>query len=114
MLYYLFYQLENWVVSIGYPPGAGNFYEIFPDPGAIDQKMRDVYYGEMKWSVKAWTGIGDTIHLTVFIVCGIAGRLSYVFPVILIGTNCWMAFALFLQRTKFRRFQSRITPVGGD
>jgi phosphatidylglycerophosphate synthase len=103
LLYYLFYQLENWIVSIGYPPGAGNFYEIFPDSEAIDEKTRDEYYREMKGSVKAWTGIGDTIHLTIFIVCGITGCISCIFPVILIGTNLWMVFALLLQRTKFKR-----------
>ena len=103
LLYYLFYQLENWVVSIGYPPGAGNFYEIFPDPGAIDEETRKEYYSEMRGSVKAWTGVGDTIHLTVFIVCGITGRISLIFPVILIGTNIWMVFALLLQRARFKR-----------
>ena len=103
LLYYLFYQLENWVVSIGYVQGAKNFYEIFPDPSRIDRSMRDLYYREMKSTVKIWAGIGDTIHLTIFIVCGIVGRLSLVFPIILIGTNGYMLFALFFQRARFKR-----------
>lgn len=104
LLYYLFYQLESWIVSIGYIPHARNFYEIFPDPASIDKGMRELYYKEMKSAVKIWSGIGDTIHLTIFIVCGIVGRLTYIFPIILIGTNLCMLFALFYQRTRFKRF----------
>ena len=103
LLYYLFYQLENLVVSVGYVPNAKNFYEIFPDPEKIDDTMRELYYREMKSTVKIWSGIGDTIHIMVFIVCGIINRITFIFPIILIGTNIIMLFALLFQRAKFKR-----------
>jgi hypothetical protein len=103
LLYYLFYQLENAVVSIGYIPYTSSFYEIFPDPKQIDGSTREFYYEEMRGSVKVWSWIGDTIHLTFFIVFGIANRITYIFPVILVGTNAWMLFALFYHRVKFKR-----------
>ena len=111
LLYYLFYQLENWIVSVGYIPYARNFYELFPDPASIDSKMRELYNREMKSSVKVWSGIGDTIHLTIFIVCGLVGRISYIFPIILIGTNVWMLFALCYQRARFKRLSLASTLI---
>jgi phosphatidylglycerophosphate synthase len=104
LIYYLFYQLENAVVSVGYIPYASGFYEVFPDPSQIDESTRERYYREMRGAVKAWSWIGDTIHITFFVIFGIANRLSLVFPVILVGTNIWMLFALFYQRAKFRNF----------
>lgn len=103
-LYYTFYRLENWVVSIGYPSSMGNFYTMFPEPEKIDGKTRERYYDEMRISVKLWSLIGDTIHLSIFVVCGLFSRPGFVFPILLIYTNGMMAAALFYQRWKFRQF----------
>ena len=73
--------------------------------------MRELYNREMKSSVKVWSGIGDTIHLTIFIVCGLVGRISYIFPIILIGTNVWMLFALCYQRARFKRLSLASTLI---
>ncbi len=102
-LYYLFYRLENVVVSIGYPSSVGNFYNLFPDPDRIDNATRELYYREMRFSVKLWSMIGDTIHLTIFVVCGFAGRLGIIFPVLILYTNGMMAAAIFYQRVTFKR-----------
>jgi len=101
-LYYLFYRFENMLVSIGYTSSVGNFYKLFPDPDMIDTATRDMYYRKMRVSVKLWSMIGDTIHLTIFIVCGLMGRLVLIFPVLLLCTNSMMFVAFFYQRVKFK------------
>ena len=102
-LYYLYYRLEAFVVSIGYLPSANSFYELFPDPGRIDSYTRELYYREMRVSVKIWSFIGDTIHLTFFIICGILNRIGLIFPIIIIYTNFYMVLALIFQRIKFKK-----------
>ncbi len=104
VLYYIFYQIEASVVSIGYLPLANSFYDIFPDPERIDQNMKVLYYREMRASVKIWSFIGDTSHLTLFVVCGILNRISYIFPITVICTNLYMIFAFVYQKVKFKRF----------
>jgi len=101
-LYYLFYRFENMVVSIGYTSSVGNFYKLFPDPDRIDTTIRDMYYRKMRVSVKLWSLIGDTIHLTIFVACGLVGRLALVFPILLLYTNGMMVVALLYQRVKFK------------
>ncbi|UCB44758.1 MAG: CDP-alcohol phosphatidyltransferase family protein [Spirochaetota bacterium] len=101
-LYYLFYRLESAVVSIGYKPNMNRFDEIVSNPEQIDYSTRELFYREMRGSVKVWSWIGDTIHITIFIVFGIANRLSFIFPMVLVGTNIWMLFALIYQRSKFK------------
>jgi len=101
-LYYLFYRLENTVVSIGYPSSVRNFYNLFPDPERIESETRELYYREMRVSVKLWSLIGDTIHLTIFVVCGILSRLDLIYPVLLLYTNGMMVVVLFFQRVKFK------------
>jgi phosphatidylglycerophosphate synthase len=102
-MYVWFYKMESIVVSIGYPTLSRNFYERFPDQGKIDVRTREVYSREMRVATKLWSMIGDTIHLEIFVVCGILNRLSLVFPFILIYTNMVMITALFVQRLKYRK-----------
>jgi hypothetical protein len=110
-LYYTFYRLENAVVSIGYPSSVGNFYVIFPEPEKIDRKIRERYYREMRVSVKLWSLIGDTIHLTIFVVCGFFSRVGLVFPILLLYTNGMMFFALIYQRRKFTHLELEKTTI---
>ncbi len=102
-LYYKFYKLESIVVSIGYPPFTMNFYELYPHPEKIDPYTREQFYREMRFSTKLWSMIGDTIHLSVFVVCGVINRIDLIFPIILIYTNFMMFIALLFQRVKFRK-----------
>ncbi len=104
-LYYCFYRIEFAIVSAGYLPLANNFYELVPDLERIDRSTRELFYGEMKPVIKVWALIGDTIHLTIFVVCGFLGRIALIFPLLLIYTNAVMLFALFLQRAKFRKLK---------
>jgi len=85
-LYYIFYRIENWAVSIGYSPFINNFYDLFPDPDRIDPYTRDVYYQRMRFPVKFWSFIGDWL----------------IFPSIIIGTNLIMVAALIVQRIRFK------------
>jgi phosphatidylglycerophosphate synthase len=101
-MYVGFYKLESRIVSIGYPPYASNFYELYPDTGRIDSYTREIYTREMRVPVKLWTMIGDTIHLEIFVICGILNSLSFIFPLILIYTNLIMIAAIIVQRTKYR------------
>ena len=101
-IYFLFYRIEAGVVSIGYLPFANNFYDLFPDPGRIDPQTREMYYREMRASMKIWTFLGDTTHLTIFVVLGILDRITLILPVIIIFTNLYMVFALVYQRVKFK------------
>lgn len=101
-LYYLFYKLEYIVVSIGYLPITNNFYDLFPDTERIDRATKELFYREMRVSVKIWSLIGDTIHLTIFVVFGILNMISFIFPFLIISTNLLMLFALFYQRVKFK------------
>ena len=102
-LYIWFYRMESRVVSIGYVPYGMNFYELFPDAERIGAGTRELYVREMRVPTKLWTMIGDTIHLEIFVVCGILNRLSLIFPLILIYTNALMILALFVQRVKYRK-----------
>ncbi|MBA7600497.1 hypothetical protein ES703_07552 [subsurface metagenome] len=102
-IYYLFYRVESLVVSIGYFPPANNFYNFFPDPERIDSLTREIYYREMRVSMKIWSFLGDTTHLTLFMVFGILDKISLIFPVFIIYTNLYMVFAIFYQRIKFRK-----------
>ncbi len=102
-LYYLFYRLENAVVSIGYTSSVGSFYNLFPDTDMIDNSTRELYYKEMRVSVKLWSMIGDTIHLTIFVVCGFVSRLALIFPILILYTNAMMVAVLLYQRLKFKQ-----------
>lgn len=104
-LYYNFYRVEFAIVSAGYMPYAKSPLKLIPTPENVDQSRRDIFYREMKPVVMVWALIGDTIHLTIFVACGLAGRIDFIFPVLLIYTNAVMVFALFLQRAKFRKLQ---------
>ena len=101
-LHYLFYKIENYVVSIGYPAPANNFFDLFPEPERIDSHTRDIYYREMRVSVKLWSFVGDTTHLTIFVLFGIMGRLGWIFPAIVIYMNLHTAFMLVFQRIKYK------------
>ena len=101
-MYVGFYKFQSRIVSIGYPPYATNFYELFPDSGSIDSHTRELYSREMRGPAKLWTMIGDTIHLEIFVICGILNRLSFIFPLILVYTNLVMIVAIIVQRTKYR------------
>jgi len=103
-IYYLFYKLESYVVTIGYLPLANNFYDILSEPDKIDPYIRDMYYREMKTSVKLWSFIGDSMHLSIFVVAGIFNKISLIFPLIIGFTNLFMIFNLFYQRAKFKKF----------
>jgi phosphatidylserine synthase len=102
-MYVWFYRMESIVVSIGYPPMSVNFYERFPNQERIDAHTREVYTRNMRVATKLWTMIGDTIHLEIFVVCGILNSLSLIFPIILIYTNAVMIVALVVQRVKYRK-----------
>jgi hypothetical protein len=56
----------------------------------------------MRVPTKLWTMIGDTIHLEIFVLCGVLNSLSLIFPLILVYTNIVMIVALIVQRTKYR------------
>jgi phosphatidylglycerophosphate synthase len=102
-LYYLFYRLESLIVSIGYVPFARGIDDIFPDPERIDSHTRKIYYREMRVLVKAWSFIGDTTHLTLFIVFGLLNKIELIFPAIVLFANLYMGAVLVYQRVKFRR-----------
>ena len=97
-----FSKMESLVVSIGYISNSANFYEQFPDTENIDPQTRELYYNEMRVPTKLWTMIGDTIHLTIFVVCGLLNQALLIFPIILVYTNVVMVVALFVQRVKYR------------
>ncbi len=101
-LLYIFYRLESFIVSIGYLPFASSITDIFPDPERIDSHTRKIYYREMRVSVKAWSFLGDTTHLSIFIVFGLINRISLIFPAIVLFTNLYMGAVLIYQRVKFR------------
>jgi hypothetical protein len=107
-LYYYFYSIEFALVSAGYGSNANNLLKLIPDPENIDQATRNICYREIKPVVMVWAIIGDTIHLTIFVVCGLIGRIDFIFPVLLIFTNAVMVFALFLQRLKFRKLKKQM------
>ncbi len=100
-LYYLFYKLEHFVVSIGYPPEAEEISDIFVHPERFDPGMREIYYNRMKSVVKGWSFIGDTMHLSLFILFGFLNRVVFIFPVI-IGLNGVMVLLVVIQRCAFR------------
>jgi len=100
-LYFYYYRIEYWAVSIGYPSTIGNFYELFPDLFLIDQNVRYRYYMEMRVSVKVWSFIGDTTHLSMFIFFALVNEISLLYPFILIVTNLYMLVAIIYQRYKF-------------
>ena len=89
-----FSKMEIRVVSIAYSSRGRNFNDRFPDTTNIDTQIREMYYNEMRGPTKLWTMIGDTIHLTVFVVCGLLNRASLIFPIILVYTNAVMVVAL--------------------
>lgn len=101
-LYYFFYRLEASVVSIGYLPLANSMYDLYPSLEMIDPYTRGLYYREMRSSVKVWSFLGDTTHLTLFIVAGLLNKTSLVFPALIVVTNLYMIFAIVYQRIKFR------------
>ena len=102
-MYYIFYHIEEVIVSIGYLPYANSFYDLFPDTERLDSLTREIYYQEMRGSIKTWTFLGDTTHLMFFIVFGILNKLALVFPVMIISTNIFCIFTLFYQRIKFKK-----------
>lgn len=101
-LYYYFYRIEYWAVGIAYAPPVKSFYDLYPDPSVIPDYVRKVYYREMKLSVRLWSFIGDTTHLSIFILLGLLNRINLIFPIIIFGTNAYMLFVIFYQRYKFK------------
>ena len=100
-LYYLFYKIEYWAVSIAYPRGVKSFYDVYPDPSKLDTEFRDMYYKEMKLSVRLWSFIGDTMHLSIFIIFALLNSTHLIFPVIIFATNAYMIAVTLYQRKKF-------------
>jgi phosphatidylglycerophosphate synthase len=99
-----FSKMEHRVVSIGYPSEGGDTVSNMKDTPSMDAKTRELYYREMRVPTKLWTMIADTIHLTIFVVCGVLNRVSLIFPLILLYTNAVMVVALCIQRVKYRSF----------
>jgi hypothetical protein len=102
-LYVWFYRMESKVVAVGYPAYGMNLYERFPDSERIDPGFRELYNREMKVPTKLWAMIGDTIHLEIFVICGLLNKPTLIFPCILVYTNVVMLAALFVQRVRYRR-----------
>lgn len=102
-LYYLFYRIENWVISLSYPPDIRNFYEIVPCPEELDEYTKARFYAEMKLPVRFWSFIGDTIHLTIFVFFAALNLPFLVFPVIILWTNALMVLCIIVQRIRIRR-----------
>ncbi len=48
----------------------------------------------MKPVVRMWSVIGDTLHLTLFMIFGILGNMSLIFPVIIVPLNAYMVFVI--------------------
>ena len=102
-LYYTFYKIENWAISLSYSPNIKNFYEIVPYPEELDEYTKSRFYNEMKLPVRLWSFIGDTIHLTIFVVFGFLNLVHLIFPVIILGTNGLMTLCIIIQRIRFKR-----------
>jgi hypothetical protein len=102
-MYYAFYRAEAAFVSVGYLPALNNLHDIIHDPERIDPSVREAYSSEMKPVVRMWTVIGDTFHLTLFMIFGILGNMSLLFPVIIVPLNVYMVFVIVYQRQRFRR-----------
>jgi phosphatidylglycerophosphate synthase len=103
VMYYAFYRFENSIVSIGYPPSLANLREIIYDPDRIDPYVKKIYSREMKTVVRMWSIIGDTLHLTLFMVLGLAGNMSFLFPIFIVLLNAYMVFVIVYQRQRFRK-----------
>jgi hypothetical protein len=101
-LFLWFSKMENRVVSIGYSQSSRDFFHLIEHETDMDTQIRELYYSEMRVPTKLWTMIADTIHLTVFVVCGLLNRIALIFPLILIYTNAVMVAALIVQRVKYR------------
>ena len=104
-MYYMFYKLETAIVSIGYLPPVGNFFDLVPDPDSISPYSRERYYSEMRPAVRLWSFLGDTIHLTFFILFALLGKTYLLFPAIILLFNFYMIFVLVYQRNKFGQLQ---------
>jgi hypothetical protein len=102
-IYYTFYRAEAAFVSVGYLPVLNNLHDIIRYPERVDPSIREAYSREMKPVVRMWSVIGDTLHLTLFMIFGIVGNMSLLFPVIILPLNVYMLFVIVYQRQRFRK-----------
>lgn len=103
VMYYAFYRFETSLVAVGYPPSLFNLREIVYDPDRIDPYVKEICVRELKPVVRMWSLIGDTLHLTLFMALGVAGNMSFLFPIFIVLLNAYMAFVIVYQRQRFRR-----------
>jgi hypothetical protein len=102
-MYYAFYRAEAAFVSVGYLPASNALQDVVRDPRRIDPSIREAWGREMKPVVRMWSVIGDTLHLTLFMVFGVLGNMSLLFPVIIVPLNAYMVFVIVYQRQRFRK-----------
>jgi phosphatidylglycerophosphate synthase len=102
-MYYAFYRAETAFVSIGYLPVLNNLHDIIRDPERIDPYVKEAYSREMKPVVRMWSVIGDTLHLTLFMIFGVVGNMALLFPVMIVLLNVYMVFVIVYQRQRFRK-----------
>jgi hypothetical protein len=103
-LYYKFYRMETAIVSMGYLPGfVPPINELYPDPAKIDPYVREIYYSEMRPAVRMWSFIGDTTHLSLFILFAVMDKMILLFPTSILLMNLYMIIVIVYQRNKFRQ-----------
>jgi hypothetical protein len=102
-MYFAFYRAETAFVSIGYLPALNNLHDIIHDPDRIDPYVKGAYSREMKPVVRMWSIIGDTLHLTLFMIFGVVGSMSLLFPIFIVPLNVYTVFVIVYQRQRFRK-----------
>jgi hypothetical protein len=101
-MYFAFYRAETAFVSLGYLPVLHNLHDIIHDAERLDPYVKEIYGREMKPVVRMWSVIGDTLHLTLFMIFGIVGNMVFLFPTFIVLLNVYMVFVIVYQRQKFR------------
>ncbi len=106
-LYYLFYKLENSFTNIGYIKEYRGFFYL-RERKKITNKVRNLYYKKMKFSVRLWTFLGASSHLLVFIIFAILNKPLYIFHTIFIIYNLFFIIIIFYQKRKLKEFIKNI------
>lgn len=101
-LYFLFYKIEYFFVSFGYPENYKGYYSLYGAVKRPSKKIIQAYYRYMRFIVRLWSFLGASSHLMLFFIFSLLNLPQLIFHTICIFYNVALAILVFYQKRRFK------------
>lgn len=101
-LYFLFYKIEYFFVSVGYPEKYKGYYSLYGKTKKPSKKIRQNYYKYMRFIVRLWSFFGASSHLMLFFIFSLLNLPQFIFHFICIFYNISLIMLVFYQKKRFK------------